>query len=310
MIRIDMLQPARQIEIGYQVLFGGTVLVALSLILSLRPVWNSQPQDGIAEHVVSIPDLREPHSQPPSPSDWRIFQGNHALSTSSTQHPLADRFRLAGTFFTLSDPAGRAAIRKAILDDLSTQQQRLVSEGERIEETIRVDRVEAERVFLVCGGETIILELSYRDGTAIHTAENLTPKDGSASGSPASLESTSYGDRISPNRWVLRRDSLMGYYQEMRDDPERIALLYETFKPVVEDEKITGYQLGIEGEKEFLSAMGLQENDIIRSVNSMQMTSQGRAESFLREFVQGRMSALVIEVERGDAKSKQIYEIR
>jgi hypothetical protein len=185
----------------------------------------------------------------------------------------------------------------------------MVSEGDLLEPALRVERIEVERILLDAAGETLVLELNFRGGPAA-VAAGPEAAPGALATAPETLDSTPYGIRISDHRWVLQRDSLLKYYEGLRDDPERIAQLYETFKPLVEQDRITGYRLGIEGEKEFLSAMGLQENDVIRTVNSMDMVSQGRAEFFVREFVQGRMSAVVLEVERDNVRSKKIYEIR
>jgi type II secretory pathway component PulC len=66
----------------------------------------------------------------------------------------------------------------------------------------------------------------------------------------------------------------------------------------------------MEGEKEFFSAAGLQEGDVVRKVNSMNMTSQKRAEYFIGEFLQNRVTALVFDIERENKAQKLIYFIR
>ena len=73
---------------------------------------------------------------------------------------------------------------------------------------------------------------------------------------------------------------------------------------------IAGYVLGMEGEKEFFQAAGLQDGDVVRKVNSINMTSQKRAEYLIREFLQSRISALVFDIERDNQAQKLIYFIR
>ena len=103
----------------------------------------------------------------------------------------------------------------------------------------------------------------------------------------------------------------MNYYSELMDDPERIAALYVSMKPeYAEGGSIAGYVLDMQGEKEFFEAAGLQNGDIVRKVNSLQMSSQKRAEYFIGEFAKNRLNAVVLDVERGGQNRKLIYLIR
>ena len=47
--------------------------------------------------------------------------------------------------------------------------------------------------------------------------------------------------------------------------------------------------------------------EVVRRVNSMHMTSQRRAEHFIREFVRGNLGAVVLDIERGGKEEKLIY---
>ncbi len=124
------------------------------------------------------------------------------------------------------------------------------------------------------------------------------------------LESSRFGKRVGENRWVFNREELLKYYQEVLDEPERIAKVYLSLKPDYQGESIEGYRLASEGEADFFKAVGLQEGDTIRKVNSMRMVSQRRAEYFLSEFLKNRVSALVLDVEREGKPEKMIYLIR
>ena len=132
-----------------------------------------------------------------------------------------------------------------------------------------------------------------------------------ADGGETALEVSKFGKRIAENRWVLNRESLLAYYDEVMDDPERVAALFVSLKPDYDPaNQIKGYYLESEGEQEFFRSVGLAEGDVIRKVNSMNMTSQKRAEFFIGEFVKNRMNAIVIDIDREGQAEKLIYLVR
>lgn len=221
------------------------------------------------------------------------------------------RFRLVGTFFLFGDERDESAQKRAVIDDLTRKRQLIVREGDEIEGfhvvAIAIDRVELRR-----NGDVFELSLSF---TAAARAPS-PPKGGEETSSPPSmedlppLETTRFGKRVGENRWVVRREELLRYYGEVMEDAERLAAIYASLKPKIEEGEIGGYRLDPEGEREFFRAVGLREGDIIRRVNSMRMVSQRRAEYFLSEFLRNRISALVIDVEREGREEKLIYLIR
>lgn len=221
----------------------------------------------------------------------------------------AARFRLAGTFLVLvggADPDGAPAeeLRKAIVDDLEQGSQLLVGEGERIGPVL-VTRVWADRIVVTAEGETYELRLTYRSG---EPGETDAGSAGEGERGEAALETTRFGTRIAEGRWRLSRPALLQYYEELLDEPERIARLYETFEPIyTPDRRIEGYRIEVKGEEDFLRAAGLQPGDVVRAVNSMPMTSQRRAEFFIREFLQNRLDTIVLDIERDGVAQKLIY---
>jgi hypothetical protein len=56
--------------------------------------------------------------------------------------------------------------------------------------------------------------------------------------------------------------------------------------------------------------VGLQDGDVIRKVNSMNMINQRRGEFMLNEFFQHKLGAVVLDVVREDKEKKLIYIIR
>ena len=264
-------------------------------------------------HAPAVAAIAATQSAAIEPAAWQRLRP--AALTSSAAGPLSDRFRLAGTFFLYAEDAGGgdAATRsRAIIDDLSAKRQMLVQTGDEID-GYRVNRIERERVALQKDGVEYEITLSFSAVTAELSSTGTagqSPEPPNMEDLPA-LESTRFGKRVGENRWVMRREELLRYYAEVLEDPERIANVYASLKPLYDDEKkITGYYLNAEGEADFFRAIGLQEGDVIRRVNSMRMVSQRRAEYFISEFMKNRVSALVFDVERGEKEDKLIYLIR
>jgi len=266
---------------------------------------------GAAADFAPAPDAPPAFAavEAPAAAAWNAFRPAPNRRPRAGGGPAA-RFRLAGTFLVLAmgaeaDGGAAVELRKAIVDDLEQGAQILVGEGERIGPML-VSRVWADRIVVLADGETHELRLTYRGG------EGSEPPAADAGAGPEeaepALETTRFGKRIAEGRWRLSKPALVEYYRELLDEPERIARLYETFEPIyAPDRRIEGYRIEIKGEEEFLRAAGIRPGDVIRAVNSMPMTSQRRAEFFIREFMQNRLDTVVVDIERDGERQKLIY---
>lgn len=285
------------------------VLWALAALLALRLAldWRrSGAAAGVPAGSAAVPELfRWPAIDLET---WTVFRSGAPASSSVASGALSARYRLAGVFLVLSDPdhAG-AESRCAILDHLPTQQQILATEGEMAGE-VRVVRVASDHVVLSDGPheETIYLAAGTLPGPS---------KDGApapAAEAAKILETNRFGHRIGETRWEFNRQAILDYYQEMMDNPERLAGLFMAMEPDRDEEgKVAGYRLNTDaGEKDFYTQVGLQHGDVVRKVNSMRMTSQRRAEYFIGEFVQNRLGAIVFDIERNGEAKKLIYLIK
>ena len=249
-------------------------------------------------------------STPIEGSNWSVFQSLRSDAPPSNIGPLAARFRLAGTFFAFGDASETSnSYCKAILDDLEKKGQCLVSEGDDLGGA-RVTRILRDRVVLQGPSGEEELWLSFAGVRAGSNTLSSASAAASPSGEAPSLEVNRFGKRVGEGRWVLSREALMQYYREVMDDPERVASLYVSMKPDYKEGVIAGYHVDPEGEQDFFKATGLQNGDIVRKVNSMNMVSQRRAEYFIGEFVKNRVSALVLDIEREGQAKKLIYMIR
>ncbi len=285
------------------------LLFLLLLVLGVYYLWSYL-------HLPSVPAEGDdgtnaprpwPELQSPPASAWDVFVGEGG-SRSGNAGDLAKRFRLAGTFFMEGGTPEGKEQRNAVLDDLQDQTQLLVGEGERVGDGAEVVEIQRDRIVLRMGAQEETLWLSF---------SNPEPAVADAGGSTNEvpwdervLEENRFGKRIAENRWILSREELLRYREDLLDDPERLAQLFISMKPARTAGKINGYRLQKEGENEFYDAIGLSENDVIRKVNSMRMSRQERAEYFIREFVGDRLSAVVLDIERDGKPTKLIYYLR
>lgn len=233
-----------------------------------------------------------------------------AVGAASSSGALAGRFRLAGIFIVGPDaPPSGGVLRRAILDDLGTKAQLIAGEGELVV-GVRVVRIGDDMVRLLdAAGRTTELRLAYLSGATSAGAPAPAATGADEEGPP--LEVSKYGRKVQENRWVLDREALLDYYRDLTADPDRIARLYETFKPDYgENGEIRGYEIDPLGEEEFLGAMGLRSGDHVRMVNSLRMSSQSRAEFFVKEFVNERLGAVVLDLDREGQPVKQVYLFR
>ena len=108
-----------------------------------------------------------------------------------------------------------------------------------------------------------------------------------------------------PCKWIC--------YEELRAEPERLLQVFDSMDPVyVEDgdgeRRIEGYRVGVEGEAELFAAAGLQDGDVVKSVNNLLMTRRDRAERMIAAFIEGRGSMFVLEIERDGRTFKQVID--
>ncbi|OGV61402.1 MAG: hypothetical protein A2283_00945 [Lentisphaerae bacterium RIFOXYA12_FULL_48_11] len=222
------------------------------------------------------------------------------------------RFRLAGTFFEFNSvKADVSDIRRAIIDDIRTGKQTIVVEGERLDDTLIVKIFKDHVIIRTGAGSEEPLWLTFSGFSTLGVPSAGTNKATTVADPFAGLDKFG-GKQTSENKWLFSRERLLEYYRELRDEPERLVKVFDSLKPVYVQgaNRITGYRVGVEGEADFFKSVGLSEGDIVRSVNSMQMTSRNRAEYFISEFVADRANAFVIEIERAGKAEKFVYQVR
>ncbi|MFC1461817.1 hypothetical protein ACFLQR_04795 [Verrucomicrobiota bacterium] len=248
------------------------------------------------------PDLRD------LTIDGSVFKKQQKNVRAASLGPLAKRFRLAGTFFA---KGVNQQSRKAIVDVLVSRTQQLVSEGEVLDQTVQVKSIFQDYIVLREGNREEELWLSFSDaGKSGGNTGKQTGVDGAGGVAGEGATLNRFGKRVGDRRWVLSRSAVVGYYEELLNDTERLAKVFESMKPVYQGSSIAGYVLDVEGEGDMFKAFGLKQDDVIRKVNSMPMTSRFRAEYFIREFVKDRANAFVLDIERKGRSERLIYLVR
>jgi len=241
--------------------------------------------------------------------DWSIFQSRDGGDISNGRAAFR-RFRLAGTFFEyVSDVAGAGDVRSAVIDDLRKSTQIVVKEGERIDD-VTVVKIFKDRIVIrdSSGADEQLWLIFSGFGALSKAGTNNTPGTAGINGGNADKFG---GQQIGEKRWLFSRERLLEYYKELRDEPDRLVKVFDSLKPIYAGPgKITGYRVGIEGEADFFKSVGLSDGDVVKSVNSMQMTSRTRAEYFIAEFIADRANTFFLDIERENTAVKLQYDVR
>jgi type II secretory pathway component PulC len=241
-----------------------------------------------------------------TPDSFSLFfdLGVEGISSGTNQADV----RLVGTFFEY-DEIGTNCNRHAVLADIHGANQAIVVEGQHYR-TYDITRIERDSVTVERTSDRTlyILRLAGPEST---DSGWINPTTSHPEGTHGVATPMNFGGQIASNHWVLNRQGLLSYYQELRDNPDRLLNVFDTMKPLRNEAGlITGYTVGIEGEKGFFDSVGLSEGDVVRQVNKRPMTNRRMAERFIADFVKGSANAFVIEVERNGSSEELTYQIR
>lgn len=244
--------------------------------------------------------------------EWSSFFSTVSGRIRSDPGLLSRRFRLVGTVVAYSSRLTDE--RKAVLDEKQKGGQRVVSEGETFD-GVSVVRILRDRVVLRSGiqEETLMVKFDADSGGGAGASASTggVAQAAAGSGEGGASENRFGGRQVGENKWLFDRGPMLGYYSELMDNPERLVKVFDSFKPVYgPDRRVAGYRIAVEGEPDFFQAVGLREGDVVRSVNTMRMTSRRRAEFFIREFVDNRANSFSMDIERGGQTVNQSYEAK
>ncbi|WFB36216.1 hypothetical protein P3T73_00360 [Kiritimatiellota bacterium B12222] len=223
-----------------------------------------------------------------------------------------EHYELAGTFQTYTQDLNTFSTGSsmALVDDLRSGTQLLLNEKDDLGPFV-VEKIEMDRVTLSRDGQSYFLALTGNVAPTVKPESEEQPKEVvlRIEDMPA-LETSRFGKRVSETQWLINRQAVVDYAEEVVKNPIRIVQLYRSFSQIGTSLDDAGFQIDMKGEQEFFKSMGLGDGDVIRKANSMKMITQNRAEYLVREFMNSRMSALVLDVENDGVVRKQVFIIR
>lgn len=252
-------------------------------------------------------------------SDWKLEIPGEELWANAESLEFTreiDNYTLSGTFQTYETEGDSVqelatASSLALVDDLRNNKQHLLRQGDALG-PFSVEHVAMDQITLRRGGQFFVLALSGEIASA--PAQDAVPK---VKDTPVrledmpALETTRFGKKVSENQWVIEREEVFRYAEEIMGSPVRAVQLYRSFDQLAKNEgDKAGFKIEMKGEQDFFTDMGLGNGDVIRKVNSMEMKTQIRAEYLVREFMKSRMSAVVLDVENNGETRQQIFIVR
>lgn len=288
-----------------RVLTSGAALLALISVATVLRLSRELDADAVLNTAktgrAAISEV-DWHGPPLDGRYARLFMPLDDSMAVVSRVGVADRYRLVGVMLQADD----AAKSVAFIEEKAKGWQRRLRVGEELEPSVAVKSITSTEVW-VSGpaGE----ECLRRDGQrALDPPEASVGRAGSSGSGSEGLERFG-GARTGTNSWRFSRGAILEYYQELLDRPERLVKVFDSLAPVYDaSQGIEGYRVTIEGEADFFDAVGLREGDIVRSVNSIEMTNRRRAENLIRRFTQNDLDLVIIELDRGGQRLKQIYD--
>ena len=294
----------------------GVASATLLLVVALCGVYAWQYRNlprvpGTQAPVVRAPAW--PQVDDASP-DWSFIRAGEGAAVRR-QAAAAGRFLFRGIFFVYDVPSLPGApplpsIRKAILDDRRLGKQYIVQEGDKVS-GVDVVRIFREHIILRQNTSEIKLWLSFAG-----RAETVSVADvGTGATDEAPVEGligkeNRFGREINERHRIFDRQKLMAYYGELLEEPDRLLSVFDSLRPVyTENDAISGYVLDVQGEGDFFQDAGMKPGDVVRRVNGMLMKNRHRAEYIVRQFIENRSNAFVIELEREGRPYKLTYQI-
>ena len=313
-----MPSPARPFSNAAAALLLAGAAAALSVAAFAWRDAASAPPAGASAGTVSEP----PAAPEPDPRAADPLAGLAAVLAPPpvpAAGALARRYRLAGTIHGGFE--GGVSEPMAVFDDRVEMRSFVLTRGEEAEPGVVLVAVGDGSATLAGpdGEETLVLEHRLVPPAAASAgAADAAAGPAETPAAPRTREEAAarFGGRETfPGRWTYDRAKVKDYYDELMSEPTlgRALGVFDSMEPVwVEDldgeRRIDGYRLRVQAEPELFLAAGLQEGDVVKSVNSMLMTNRRRAEDMIAAFATGAGTMFVLEIERDGKTFKQLYE--
>lgn len=305
--RIRLMSYPRRHALLLKLLTLAAVLLAL---VALAVAWRQcqalgslglLKREGGFQQNNSLPAWQIP---PLDPDFARLFRAPDNSEAMASKGKIAERYRLVGVLLH----ADTSAKSTAFIEEKATGRQRRLRVGDELEASVKVKTIASAEVWVVGpnGEERLVRE---GHGAASASVAAASSRGGAVEGDGEGRLVRFGGTRTGTNTWSFSRGAIMDYYQELLDRPERLVKVFDSLAPIYDSARqIEGYRVTIAGEADFFAAVGLHEGDIVRAVNSIEMTNRRRAENLIRRFAQDDLDLVIIELERAGRRIKQFYD--
>ncbi len=243
------------------------------------------------------------------PPERFSFEGGGEAGGSAANRATGDfdtpaELRLAGTF--LAYGGGRTGVdRLAVIEQTRKGTQRIVTIGEDFAGGV-VEEIARDRLVVRRPDGSRLVFASFEEG-APRPAPPPVPEE---AGALEEVVADTLAYQVSPFRRVINRDNVLALQERLLKNPEQLAEILGAVQPVEGAKGLEGYRVRSLRDNSLLNAFGLRPGDVIRKVNSVEMTSPKRAEYFYREFLRNDLTALVLEIERDGGTTNLIYSIQ
>jgi general secretion pathway protein C len=182
----------------------------------------------------------------------------------------------------------------AIIEDQAARRQALYRVGDSILDTATLLRVEWDRVVLERNGDEEVLELATATGPA------------AAGGTANAAAAAAAGERI-------RKTADDKFVIDRRELEKTVANINEVFTqaravPYFEDGKTVGFRVFAIKPGSVFEKIGLQNGDVIKSVNGVELTDPTKAISLFTELQ--NEGHIALDLQRNKATKNFSYEIR
>jgi|GEM_PF-6587471 len=237
---------------------------------------------------------------------WQVFASDKKVVAKQAFNP-DQLFRFVGSVQYAGD---EEPVHMANIEDMKTGRQRFLSRGQTFNGA-KILEVHSDHVVINYDEKKYSLKRKFSGVGAADVADGKAAEEKVSYFDRPAIKENRFGKMIEENRWVVKKSALQEFHQKMLQRPRDLAQLFGSFHRSRDEEgEARGYTLKMQGERELLKAMDLQEGDTILQVNAMDMTSMKRGLFFISEFAKGNVNTFVFNVERNGEIVQKVYYVR
>lgn len=259
-------------------------LAALALWLLVRLLWAALPTDDAALGSLPAADAPASASAPSRPiASWHLF--GDAPKQPVVGEASTTSLILRGTLAESDPKAGLAVIADA------GNAERTWRVGEEVSPGVRLAAVYADRVVVARGGVEETLKLPRDTNLVAPTTLQPTPARASsrdAAPAPAAGAKPEPASAKAPASWEQ-------VVEHLRRNPDELARRVKLV-PVLDDGRLAGVRVSTGTDVSLLNQIGLQQGDVVTSVNGQPLDSIERGQQIMSSL--GSASSVRVTVQR------------